>query len=42
MPGVGTAFTVSVAAALVTVPTVLFTTARNVDPLSDVVVAAVV
>jgi hypothetical protein len=35
-------FTVSVAAALVTVPTVLLTTARYVDPLSDVVVAVVV
>jgi hypothetical protein len=35
-------FTVSVAAALVTVPTVLLTTTANVDPLSDVVVAGVV
>ena len=32
----GTGFTVSVAAALVTVPTVLLTTSRNVDPLSAV------
>jgi hypothetical protein len=36
------AFTVSVAAALVTVPAGLLTTARNVEPLSDVVVAEVV
>ena len=36
------ALTVSVAAALVTVPAVFVTTARNVDPLSEVVVAAVV
>jgi hypothetical protein len=36
------ALTVSVAAALVTVPTVLLTTARNVDPLSEVVVTGVV
>ena len=36
------AFTVSVAAALVTVPAVFVTTAWNVDPLSEVVVAAVV
>jgi hypothetical protein len=42
MPGVGAGFTVSVAAALVTVPAVLLTTARNVDPLSVVVVAGVV
>ena len=40
--GAGAAFTVSVAAALVTVPAVFVTTARNVDPLSAVVVAAVV
>jgi hypothetical protein len=36
------AFTVSVAAALVTVPAVLLTTTRNVAPLSAVVVAGVV
>jgi hypothetical protein len=36
------AFTVSVAAVLVTVPAVFVTTARNVDPLSEVVVAGVV
>jgi hypothetical protein len=35
-------FTVSVAAALVTVPAVLLTTTSNVDPLSDIVVAGVV
>jgi hypothetical protein len=35
-------FTVSVAAALVTVPAVLLTTTRNVDPLSDVAVTGVV
>jgi hypothetical protein len=35
-------FTVSVAAALVTVPAVFVTTTRNVDPLSDVVAAGVV
>jgi hypothetical protein len=35
-------FTVSVAAALVTVPAVFVTTTRKVDPLSDVVVADVV
>jgi hypothetical protein len=38
----GAAFTVSVAVALVTVPAVLLTTTRNVDPLSVVVVADVV
>jgi len=42
MPGAGAGFTVSVAAALVTVPTVLLTTTANVDPLSTVVVADVV
>jgi hypothetical protein len=36
------AFTVSVAAALVTVPAVFVTTTRNVAPLSDVVVTGVV
>jgi hypothetical protein len=36
------AFTVSVAAALVTVPAVFVTTTRNVDPLSAVVVTGVV
>jgi len=36
------AFTVSVTAALVTVPAVFVTTTANVDPLSEVVVAAVV
>jgi hypothetical protein len=36
------AFTVSVAAALVTVPAVLLTTTSNVDPLSEVVVTGVV
>jgi hypothetical protein len=35
-------FTVSVAAALVTVPAVLLTTTANADPLSAVVVAGVV
>jgi hypothetical protein len=39
---IGAGFTVSVAAALVTVPIVLLTAAANVDPLSDVVVAGVV
>src|SRR6266446_6554682 len=39
-PGPG--FTVSVAAALVTVPAVFVTTTANVDPLSDAVVAGVV
>jgi hypothetical protein len=38
----GAAFTVSVAAALVTVPAVFVTTTVNVDPLSAVVVAGVV
>jgi hypothetical protein len=38
----GAAFTVSVAALLVAVPTVLVTTTSNVDPLSEVVVTAVV
>src|SRR5260370_17227932 len=38
----GAAFTVSVAAALVTVPAVLFTTTRNDDPLSALVAAGVV
>jgi hypothetical protein len=36
------ALTVSVAAALVTVPAVLLTTTANVDPLSEVVVTGVV
>jgi hypothetical protein len=40
--GAGAAFTVSVAAALVTVPAVLLTTTANVDPLSEVVVTGVV
>jgi len=40
--GAGAGFTVSVAAALVTVPAVFVTTARNVAPLSEVVVAGVV
>jgi hypothetical protein len=38
----GAAFTVSVAAVLVTVPALLLTTTANVDPLSEVVVTAVV
>jgi Na+/H+ antiporter NhaD/arsenite permease-like protein len=38
----GAAFTVNVAAALVTVPVVLLTTTANADPLSEVVVAGVV
>lgn len=40
--GVGAAFTVSVADALVAVPAVLLTTTEKVDPLSEVVVAGVV
>jgi hypothetical protein len=36
------ALTVSVAAALVTVPAVFVTTTANVEPLSEVVVAGVV
>ena len=40
--GAGAGFTVSVAAALVTVPAVFVTTTRNVDPLSVVAVAGVV
>jgi hypothetical protein len=40
--GAGAGLTVRVAAALVTVPAVFVTTARNVDPLSDVVVTGVV
>jgi hypothetical protein len=40
--GAGAGFTVSVAAALVTVPAVFVTTTRNVAPLSDVTVAGVV
>ena len=40
--GAGAGFTVSVAAALVTVPAVFVTTTANVDPLSAVVVTAVV
>ena len=42
MVGAGAALTVSVAAALVAVPAVFVTTTRNVDPLSEVVVAGVV
>jgi hypothetical protein len=42
MAGTGAAVTVSVAGALVTVPAVFVTTTWNVDPLSAVVVAAVV
>jgi hypothetical protein len=42
IPATRAAFTVSVAAALVTVPTVFFATTANLDPLSDVVVAGVV
>ena len=38
----GAAFTVSVAAALITEPAVLLTTTAKVDPLSEVVVAGVV
>jgi len=38
----GAAFTVSVAALLVTVPAVFVTTTPNADPLSEVVVAGVV
>jgi hypothetical protein len=38
----GAGFTVSVAALLVTVPAVLLTITRKVDPLSEVVVADVV
>jgi hypothetical protein len=38
----GAAFTVSVAAVLVAVPALLLTTTANVDPLSEVVVTAVV
>ena len=40
--GAGAGFTVSVAAALVTVPAELLTTTANVDPLSAVVVTGVV
>jgi len=40
--GAGAGFTVSVAAALVTVPAVFVTTTSNVDPLSAVVVTGVV
>jgi len=39
--GAGAGFTVSVAAELVAVPAVLLTSTRNVEPLSDVVVAGV-
>jgi len=42
IPGAGTAFTVSVATALVAVPTVLLTTTVNCAPLSELVVAGVV
>ena len=42
MAGAAEEFTVSVAALLVTVPAELLTTAWNVAPLSDVVVAGVV
>jgi hypothetical protein len=38
----GAGFTVSVAAALVTVPAVFVTATEKVEPLSDVVVAGVV
>jgi hypothetical protein len=38
----GAAFTVNVAAALVTVPAVFVTTTRNADPLSEVIVTGVV
>ncbi len=38
----GAAFTVSVAAALVTVPAVFVTTTSKVDPLSEVAVTGVV
>jgi hypothetical protein len=38
----GAAFTVSIAALLVAVPAVFVTTTANVDPLSEVVVTAVV
>jgi hypothetical protein len=38
----GAGFTVSVAAALATVPAVFVTTTEKVDPLSEVVVAGVV
>jgi hypothetical protein len=38
----GAAFTVSVAALLVVVPALLLTTTAKVDPLSEVVVTAVV
>ena len=38
----GAAFTVRVTGLLVTLPAVLFTTTRNVDPLSEVAVAGVV
>jgi hypothetical protein len=40
--GAGAGFTVSVAAALVTVPAVFVTTTRNAEPLSAVVVTGVV
>jgi hypothetical protein len=40
--GAGAAFTVNVAALLVTLPAVLLTTTSNVDPLSVVAVAGVV
>jgi hypothetical protein len=39
---VGATGTVNIAATLVTVPAVLVTTTRNLDPLSAVVVTAVV
>ena len=39
---VGAVFTVSVAATLVTVPVVLLTTTRNLEPLSAAVVTGVV
>jgi hypothetical protein len=40
--GAGAGFTVSVAAALVTVPAVLLTTTSNIEPLSVVAVVGVV
>ncbi len=42
MAGAAAAFTVSVAAMLVTVPVALLTTTANVDPLSAVTVTGVV
>jgi hypothetical protein len=42
MPGIEAGLTVSLAAALVTLPAVLLTTTVNCAPLSELVVAAVV